>query len=74
MDTLIIGDSIVKYVSSQFDQHVTVSCFSGININRLSKKLNKNMVTGYDFIVLHVGIHNIGIMAPDDILRIMRGC
>ena len=66
MDTLIIGDSIVKYVSSQFDQHVNVSCFSGININRLSEKLNKNMVTGYDFIVLYVGINNIGNMTPDE--------
>ena len=51
METLILGDSIIKYQPTVLtDDHllkIKVKCFPGINIARLHKTLTLKLVSGF---------------------------
>ena len=76
METLILGDSIIKYQPTVLsDDHllkIKVKCFPGINIARLRKTLTPKLVSGYDFILLHVGVNDVGYRSPLDIATAYR--
>jgi phosphosulfolactate synthase (CoM biosynthesis protein A) len=68
MSTLVIGDSIVKYVSAQLDD-TSVKCFPGGTTDRINSYLSKDLVLGFDFIIMHVGINDIGRSKPDHLVQ-----
>ena len=68
MDTLIIGDSIIKYISPYVTGDVV--CFPGITIGRLIHKLGQVSLSEYSNIIVHVGTNNIGYIFPSEVISL----
>ena len=70
MDTLILGDSIIKYLQKDFvHKNVHVKAFPGYNISRLHARLDTDVVSNYSNIILHVGVNDITNASPALILQ-----
>ena len=60
MDTLIIGDSIIKYQQKEFVHgDVHVKPFPGYSIARLQARLDADLVASFSNIILHVGVNDV---------------
>ena len=70
MDTLILGDSIIKYLQKDFvHKNVHVKAFPGYNISRLHARLDTDVVSNYSNIILHVGVNDVTNASPAIILQ-----
>ena len=70
MDTLILGDSIIKYLQKDFvHKNVQVKAFPGYNISRLHPRLDTDVVSNYSNIILHVGVNDVTNASPVIILQ-----
>ena len=68
MGTLIIGDSLVKYLHHHLDSNsVKIVSYPGITIPRLTQRVEPESVQGYRNIILHVGTNDIGYQFPAEI-------
>ena len=70
MDTLIIGDTIIKYQQKEFVHgDVHVKSFYGYNIAKVQARLDANLVASFSNIILHVGVNGVTSRSPAIILQ-----
>ncbi|GBL91133.1 hypothetical protein AVEN_184492-1 [Araneus ventricosus] len=69
MKVLVLGDSMIKYLSELLSQSETeVRSFPGIRIEGLTNRLSSLSLNSYDSILIHVGTNN----STEDLIGIVQ--